>query len=250
MTSGIPYEQRRGSPTWTNTKGSLRLRNKWTRGSASMFTSLSSYWCAGGLLPSIGLRLPRCGGPYGHFSVGAFAVAFHALCAFGSGPNVVAGWRLRKIRELSAPEPAVGAGRAATTSTRIFGILLLGILIGCAAGGGYTYVLLPDARENTRRVQASRDALEKTAKEQDTQLKQMAAEKSSPRGGREGDERSARPSSSSEGRNRTGTSRSEEGTGSVGRGSAHFALRCLTSLKAPPGRTCRRLASGRCRAPS
>src|ERR1043166_1082229 len=64
------------------------------------------------------------------------AVVFHGLCAFGNGPNVVAGWRLRKIRELSAPE-AVGVSRAATTSTRIFGILLLGILIGGAAGGGY-----------------------------------------------------------------------------------------------------------------
>ena len=108
-----------------------------------------------------------------------FAVIFHALCAFGSGPNVVAAWRLRKIRELSAPERAVGAGRGTTTSTRIFGILLLGILIGCAAGGGYMYVLLQDAHENTRRVQESRDAIEKTAKEQDTQLKQVSAEKSS-----------------------------------------------------------------------
>jgi hypothetical protein len=108
-----------------------------------------------------------------------FAVIFHGLCAFGGGPNVVAGWRLRKIRELSAPERAVGAGRATTTSTRIFAILLLGILIGCAAGGGYTYVLLQDARESTRRVQESRDAFEKTAKEQDTQLKQASAEKSS-----------------------------------------------------------------------
>ena len=107
------------------------------------------------------------------------AVVFHALCAFGSGPNVVAGWRLRKIRELSAPEHAVGTGRASTTSTRIFGILLLGILIGGAAGGGYMYVLLQDAHENARRAQASRDALEKTAKEQDTQLKQVSAEKSS-----------------------------------------------------------------------
>ncbi len=107
------------------------------------------------------------------------AVVFHGLCAFGNGPNVVAGWRLRKIRELSTPEGAVGVSRAATTSTRILGVLLLGILIGGAAGGGYMYTLLWDARETARRAQASRDAFEKTAKEQDAQLKQVSAEKSS-----------------------------------------------------------------------
>jgi 2TM domain-containing protein len=107
------------------------------------------------------------------------AVVFHGLCAFNSGPNVVAGWRLGKIRELAAPERAVGADRAASNPAKIFGILLLGILIGCAAGGGYMYVLLQDARESTRKVQESRDAFETTVKQRDEQLKQVSSEKSS-----------------------------------------------------------------------
>ena len=93
------------------------------------------------------------------------AVIFHALCAFGRGPSVVAGWRLRRIRELAASENAVGAGRAASTPMKLFGILVLGILIGCAAGGGYMYVLLQNAHENTRKALESRDVSEKTAKE-------------------------------------------------------------------------------------
>jgi len=105
------------------------------------------------------------------------AVVFHGLCAFNSGPDVVAGWRLRKIRELAAPEHAVGAGRAASSPMKSFAILLLGILIGCAAGGSYMYVLLQDAHENTRKAQGSRDAFEKTATEKDAQLKQVSAEK-------------------------------------------------------------------------
>jgi HAMP domain-containing protein len=107
------------------------------------------------------------------------AVIFHALCAFGRGPSVVAGWRLRKIRELATSENAVGAGRAASTPMKLFGILVLGILIGCAAGGGYMYLLLQNAHENTRRALESRDVSEKTAKENDVQLKQLSAEKSS-----------------------------------------------------------------------
>jgi hypothetical protein len=105
------------------------------------------------------------------------AVMFHALCAFGSGPNSIAGWRLRKIRELTSPERAVGT--VASTPTKIFGVLLLCILIGCATGGGYMYLLLQDAHENTRSAEESRDAFEKTAKEQDAQLKQVSSEKSS-----------------------------------------------------------------------
>ena len=105
------------------------------------------------------------------------AVIFHALCAFGGGPNFVAGWRLRKIRELTAPERAVGAGRVASTPTKLFGTLLLGIVIGCIAGGGYMYASLQDAHEKTQRAQQSSEAFEKTAKEKDAQLKQLSAEK-------------------------------------------------------------------------
>jgi len=105
------------------------------------------------------------------------AVVFHALCAFGSGPHFVGEWRLRKIRELTAPERAVGAGRVASTPTKHFGILLLGIVIGCVAAGGYMYVSLQDVHEKTRRAQESSEAFEKTAKEKDAQLKQVSAEK-------------------------------------------------------------------------
>jgi 2TM domain len=107
------------------------------------------------------------------------AVAFHSLCAFGSGPNFIAEWRLRKIRDLTAPERTVGAGSAASTPAKMFGTLLLGVLIGCAAGGGYVYVLLQDAYENIRRAHESSDAFERTVKERDVQLKQASAEKTS-----------------------------------------------------------------------
>ena len=135
------------------------------------------FWCAGDLLSSIGLRLPEVWWAEWPFLGWGVAVVFHALCAFSSGPNVVAGWRLRKIRELAAPERAVGASRAASNPAKLFGILLLGMLIGCVAGGGYVYTLLQDARENVRSVQASRDGFEKTIKEQQAQLKQAADEK-------------------------------------------------------------------------
>jgi gas vesicle protein len=103
------------------------------------------------------------------------AVVFHGLCAFDRGSNIVADWRLRKIRELAAPEASVGTSKAASSPTKLFGLLLLGILIGGAAGGSYAYVLLQDARSAKR----SGDAFEKTAKEQDAQLKQLTAEKAS-----------------------------------------------------------------------
>jgi uncharacterized membrane protein len=105
------------------------------------------------------------------------AVIFHAVCAFGNGRNFIAEWRLRKIRDLAAPERAARSDRAGSRPAKLFGMLLLGILIGCAAGGGYMYVLLQDAHENMRKVQESRDALEKTAKEKDAQLKQVSGEK-------------------------------------------------------------------------
>jgi len=105
----------------------------------------------------------------------------HALCAFGfgNGPSFISRWRLRKIRELTHPETAVasssGGGRAAKTMV----VLIVGMLIGCALGGGYMYTLLQDARENARTLQASRDGLDKLLKEQDARLKQVSAEKSS-----------------------------------------------------------------------
>jgi uncharacterized membrane protein len=107
------------------------------------------------------------------------AVVFHALCAFGGGPNFIAAWRLRKIRELTAPERAGGTGRTASNPMKRFGILLLGILVGCAAGGGYMYVLLQNALEKVTIADASREKLSETVKTQEAQLKEAQAAKSS-----------------------------------------------------------------------
>jgi hypothetical protein len=102
----------------------------------------------------------------------------HALCAFGGGgPSFITRWRLRKIRELTNPETAA-ASRSGIASKTI-GVLLLGILIGGGAGGGYRYKALQDARENARSVVVSLEALDKSFKEQEGRLKQLSAEKSS-----------------------------------------------------------------------
>jgi len=103
----------------------------------------------------------------------------HALCAFGGGPNFITHWRLRKIRELTHPEAAAAPRRRSSGAGKTIATLLLGILIGCAAGGGYMYALLQDARENAKTLQASRDELDKSLKEADARLKQVTFEKSS-----------------------------------------------------------------------
>ena len=51
-------------------------------------------------------------------------------------------------------------------------IFVLGVLIGGAAAGGYAFTLLRDAQQQIRSAETSRDALDKTAKEQVSQLKQ------------------------------------------------------------------------------
>jgi hypothetical protein len=61
-------------------------------------------------------------------------------------------------------------------ASKTIGTLLLGTLIGGGALGGYMYMLLSDARENTRIVEASRDALDKSLKEQDELRKQLSTE--------------------------------------------------------------------------
>jgi 2TM domain len=107
------------------------------------------------------------------------AVLGHALCAFtGGGPNFISRWRLRKIRELSHPDAvAIGSRRHGSTGKAI-GMLLLGILIGCAAAGGYMSTLLQRARDDTRTLAASQDTLDRFFKEQEARLKQMTGEKS------------------------------------------------------------------------
>jgi hypothetical protein len=100
------------------------------------------------------------------------AVLGHALCALGRGPNSIQEWRLRKIRELAHPESAGGTRSARSSLMKAFGVLVLGILIGCAVGGGYVYTLLQGARESARNAEASRATLDNRAKEQDAQLKQ------------------------------------------------------------------------------
>ena len=69
----------------------------------------------------------------------------HALCAFGSGPNFISQWRLRKIRDLAHPEAAATKLRSSGAAGTI-GILLLGILIGSVGLGGtaqHLYRLAP-----------------------------------------------------------------------------------------------------------
>jgi hypothetical protein len=80
----------------------------------------------------------------------------HGLCAFGSGPNFISQWRLRKIRELTHPETAA-TNRRSSGGGRTIGILLLGILVGSGGFGLYMHPLLQDAREKTRNLEASRD---------------------------------------------------------------------------------------------
>ena len=100
------------------------------------------------------------------------AVLGHALCTFGGGPNFLQEWRLRKIRELAHPERAGGTRSARSSPMKAFGILVLGILVGCAVGGGYAYTLLQDARASARNAEASRETLNNRAKEHEAQLKQ------------------------------------------------------------------------------
>jgi 2TM domain len=110
------------------------------------------------------------------------AVVFHALCAFGGGPNFVAGWRLRKIRKLTDPAAASGAGRGGSTAMRTVGSLVLGIVVGCAAGGGYMYILLQDAQQKVASTEIARDQLGKTVKSQEEKIREISAEKSSVEG--------------------------------------------------------------------
>jgi uncharacterized membrane protein len=103
------------------------------------------------------------------------AVLGHALCAFGAMPRYISKWQVRKIKELSdQPDPS----RGGTISTTI-GIIVLAILIGCAAGGGYVYVQLQDALEKVTVANASREKLSETIKTQEAQLKEAQAANSS-----------------------------------------------------------------------
>ncbi|MGE0851413.1 MAG: 2TM domain-containing protein [Hyphomicrobiaceae bacterium] len=109
----------------------------------------------------------------------AFGVLGHALCAFGGcGPNFITQWRLRKIRQMSHPETARVASGGSSSPGMSFGIFLLGALIGGGAVGGYMYKLLEEARANAHNVEASRNTLDKSLKDQETRLKQLSAEKS------------------------------------------------------------------------
>jgi uncharacterized protein YoxC len=62
---------------------------------------------------------------------------------------------------------------------KFIGILVLGILIGCGAAGGYAYTLLQEAQQILTAAETSRDAIGKTVKEQEEQLKGALAAKSS-----------------------------------------------------------------------
>jgi chromosome segregation ATPase len=62
---------------------------------------------------------------------------------------------------------------------KFIGILVLGILIGCGAAGGYAYTLLQEAQQRLTATEASRDAISKTVREQEEQLKGALAARSS-----------------------------------------------------------------------
>jgi hypothetical protein len=62
---------------------------------------------------------------------------------------------------------------------KIIAVLVLGILIGCGAAGAYAYTLLQDAWQKVATAETSRDALGKTAKAQEEQLKGALAARSS-----------------------------------------------------------------------
>jgi hypothetical protein len=81
--------------------------------------------------------------PFLGWGIGVFG---HALCAFTSGgPNFISQWRLRKIRELTHPEAGSPGNRPADSASKTLGILLIGIIIACAAGGGYMFMVLRKA---------------------------------------------------------------------------------------------------------
>ena len=62
---------------------------------------------------------------------------------------------------------------------KFIAILVLGILIGCGVAGGYAYTLLQEAQQRLTAAEASRDAVSKTVKEQEGQLKGALAARSS-----------------------------------------------------------------------
>jgi len=105
----------------------------------------------------------------------SLAILGHALCAFGAMPSYVRKWQVRKIKELSDQPDSSRGGSISTT----IGIIVLAILIGCAAGGGYVYVQLQDALEKVTTANASRDKLGETVKTQEAQLKEAQAAQSS-----------------------------------------------------------------------
>jgi 2TM domain len=112
------------------------------------------------------------------FLAWGIGVLGHALCAFsGGGPNFISRWRLRKIRELTHPEAGERGSRQGGSVSKTLAILLLGIAIGCSAGVGYMFTVFQEARENTRTLEASRDALVRSSKEQEARLTQLTGEK-------------------------------------------------------------------------
>jgi translation initiation factor 2B subunit (eIF-2B alpha/beta/delta family) len=89
-------------------------------------------------------------------------------------PSYISKWQVRKIKELS-DQPDSSRGGISTT----IGIIVLAILIGCAAGGGYVYVQLLGALEKVTIANAASEKLSETVKTQEAQLKEAQAAKSS-----------------------------------------------------------------------
>ena len=104
------------------------------------------------------------------------AVIFHGLCAYGRGPNTVAAWQLRKIHQLSRAEPP-RPDRSRSKPAAPFAMLLLGVVLGALVAGGYMYLSVLNAREETRQAQQAANASDKTVKQLDAELQEISKQR-------------------------------------------------------------------------
>jgi 2TM domain len=104
------------------------------------------------------------------------AVIFHGLCAYGRGPNIVGAWQLRKIHQLSRAEPP-RSDQSGNKSAASFAMLLLGVLLGGLVAGSYMYLLVRDARKETRQAQKAASASDIAVKQLDAELQEISKQR-------------------------------------------------------------------------